>query len=511
MERRQADTGPWAIGGTKTHSVRSRAASFTALTLLGLLLVGVATARASAPQLRVSGSLVEWGSLGSEWGYKVAVSNHERCAEPDPECVPAREKEYVEIQRSSSDPQSFIAYAQNLQFSPSNGEVWVGVGELPTPGTNPPSYSSEVRVRVVGTKIAGADRAPTHLLSEGDTVRWEATGQREWGYKVAVSDGPRCESGGCRLTDSFLVPKTGEGPQSYSPCLERLNFVPRGDTVFVGVATLPVSASTPNSYTASEVSVTVPKCPSTTPATNPQNPQNGGGENGSSPAPVNSQAPSVTGTAAVGYLLTAGLGTWQHQPSSYGLQWQICDASGSACQDVSGATGTTFPLTSGDFGHRMRVVVTAANTAGTAAAVSAPSPVVGAKVEATVEWSFAWGPSFTIVESLNFHGITAGVHLEVTCRGSGCPFKTAGVTPQVRHSPCHSHHCAPTGGSATVEEAKIGSLFKRRHLRPGAVITVRLTKPGWVGRIHVFTIRAGQRPSHRPACLAPGSTQPSSC
>jgi len=55
------------------------------------------------------------------------------------------------------------------------------------------------------------------------------------------------------------------------------------------------------------------------------------------------------------------------------------------CSDVSGATGTSYALTSADVGFAMRITVTATNSAGSTSASSAPTTIVTAA--ATVGWT----------------------------------------------------------------------------------------------------------------------------
>jgi hypothetical protein len=90
-------------------------------------------------------------------------------------------------------------------------------------------------------------------------------------------------------------------------------------------------------------------------------------------APVNTSAPSISGTAQDGQTLTASPGLWSSSPTSYGYQWYDCDAAtagsaGSNCAAISGATSSTHTLTSGDVGHSIEVGVTATNGAGTSSA-----------------------------------------------------------------------------------------------------------------------------------------------
>jgi hypothetical protein len=75
-------------------------------------------------------------------------------------------------------------------------------------------------------------------------------------------------------------------------------------------------------------------------------------------------------------MLTAGTGTWAGSPTSFAFQWQRCNAGGTSCADVVGATTGTYVLSAADAGATIRVVVTATNTAGSASAASAATTVV---------------------------------------------------------------------------------------------------------------------------------------
>jgi hypothetical protein len=82
------------------------------------------------------------------------------------------------------------------------------------------------------------------------------------------------------------------------------------------------------------------------------------------PAARNTSPPVVTGTAIVNQTLTTSAGSWAlgGTPSSY--QWQRCSAAGTGCADISGATATTYQLTTADGGHVMRSTVRATNVNG---------------------------------------------------------------------------------------------------------------------------------------------------
>jgi hypothetical protein len=91
-------------------------------------------------------------------------------------------------------------------------------------------------------------------------------------------------------------------------------------------------------------------------------------------APANTAAPTITGTAKEGELLTAGPGTWSGTaPITYTYQWQACSPS---CADISGATASTYRLVAAQVGKTMKVVVTATNSAASPSATSVASATV---------------------------------------------------------------------------------------------------------------------------------------
>ena len=100
---------------------------------------------------------------------------------------------------------------------------------------------------------------------------------------------------------------------------------------------------------------------------------------GTSSAPLNTSAPTISGTPQSGQTLTANPGSWSGtQPITYAYQWQRCNSSGSGCGAISGATNSTYTATGADVGSTLRVAVTATNTVGSVTATSNPTTVVQA-------------------------------------------------------------------------------------------------------------------------------------
>jgi hypothetical protein len=93
-------------------------------------------------------------------------------------------------------------------------------------------------------------------------------------------------------------------------------------------------------------------------------------------APVNTTAPTISGTAQVGQTLTANNGTWTNSPTSFAYQWLRCNAGGNACAPVANGTLKTYTLVGADAGRTLRVRVTATNADGSSSAQSDQTAVV---------------------------------------------------------------------------------------------------------------------------------------
>jgi hypothetical protein len=91
---------------------------------------------------------------------------------------------------------------------------------------------------------------------------------------------------------------------------------------------------------------------------------------------------------------------------SFAYQWVRCGADGGNsdggnCTNISGATGTSYVLTSGEVGSRIRVRVTATNSSGSQTAASNPTNVVKANVPVnskipTVSGTWVEGQTVTV-------------------------------------------------------------------------------------------------------------------
>ena len=95
------------------------------------------------------------------------------------------------------------------------------------------------------------------------------------------------------------------------------------------------------------------------------------------PPPKNTSLPTISGTPLVAQKLTASTGSWTGKPTRYAYQWQRCNGSGGGCTPISGATSSSYTVSSRDVGGTL-VVVTATNAGGSGSAGSAATAVVQA-------------------------------------------------------------------------------------------------------------------------------------
>lgn len=108
-------------------------------------------------------------------------------------------------------------------------------------------------------------------------------------------------------------------------------------------------------------------------------------------APASTSAPTLSGNAVVGQVLTATAGGWAGGAAGYAYNWQRCDAGGGACALIAGATAASYTLVAADAGSTIRATVTAISTSGSTVATSAPSGVVIAAVSSIADGSFLSG------------------------------------------------------------------------------------------------------------------------
>ncbi len=103
-------------------------------------------------------------------------------------------------------------------------------------------------------------------------------------------------------------------------------------------------------------------------------------------APLDEELPTITGRSTDGQLLSVLVGEWEGTgPLAYSYQWQLCNAKGEECANISEAVAATLSLISADVGKTVRVAVTATNSGGSMTATSSATSAIAALAPSNIE------------------------------------------------------------------------------------------------------------------------------
>ena len=141
------------------------------------------------------------------------------------------------------------------------------------------------------------------------------------------------------------------------------------------------------------------------------------------------------------------------------------------------------------------------STPETLSVVPLPANAAGIIV-ATMQWSFTYTPTYTKVLALVVNGLPSSATVSVTCYGRGCPLAKRLATM------ARSRRCETTqkkGKCPGLKTVSLSPAFQNRLLRPGTRISVKITRPGWIGKAYKFTARAARPPLIQVGCVAPGA------
>jgi hypothetical protein len=116
-----------------------------------------------------------------------------------------------------------------------------------------------------------------------------------------------------------------------------------------------------------------------------------------------------------------------------------------------------------------------------------------AVVASPISVSWSHGPHSTNAERLVVDSVPAGSKVLITCHGGGCPLAKRSFAVKKKGT------------------VSLTSLFTHHGLRPRAVVELEITHAGEVGKVALFTIRAGAPPSVTESCLVPGARRPTAC
>jgi hypothetical protein len=126
--------------------------------------------------------------------------------------------------------------------------------------------------------------------------------------------------------------------------------------------------------------------------------------------PANVTPPPLTGSTQDGQVISSGSSQWSGTgPFTYSYQWLRCDANAANCQNIAGATGDRYRLTSADIGSRVKMHMTATTPYGSASVDTQPTAVVaGAPPQNSVAPTIGGTPSPGQVMQITAKGTWSG-------------------------------------------------------------------------------------------------------
>lgn len=232
-------------------------------------------------------------------------------------------------------------------------------------------------------------------LDIGRKLRVEVTATNTFGSTVAVSE-PTALLAGTAPVNSFLPAVTGSAttgsvlgattgtwtgsaPITYTYQWRRCGVAGSACVSIPGATSASYVVQTTDLGATITVAVTATNAAgSVTAVSAPTAAVTAGGGTTTTTRPASTRPPTFAGVLSRGQVLRAGNGTWSGPtPMTFSYQWQRCPLTGTACTNISLATRSTYTIAAADVGRRIRLVVTAANTAGSAQATSAISARVG--------------------------------------------------------------------------------------------------------------------------------------
>ena len=177
--------------------------------------------------------------------------------------------------------------------------------------------------------------------------------------------------------------------------------------------------------------------------------------------------------------------------------------------------GTIAALSGGGFavdaGHTyamkgsFKVTVMIVDAGGAATSVTSSIPVAATpppRVQSKLIWNFTFFSRYTQVDSLVVQDPPVGGRVQIGCHGRGCRIARLTIaTTAAKQGRCKGKHCSNGRAGKNLD---LSSVFRGWRLSPGALITVKVLKPGWVGRYYVFKVRGGSAPSVVVAWLLGG-------
>jgi hypothetical protein len=188
-----------------------------------------------------------------------------------------------------------------------------------------------------------------------------------------------------------------------------------------------------------------------------------------STAPTTSGGTSMSGTVAYGETLTAVDGTWGDGGSTVTAttyQWQSCTPSSCTWANISGATSSTYAVSSDDVAKQIRVAVTKTNSIGSLTANSAASITVPA-------------PTSVIVTNLSDTSVSGSLRWAITTANASATINTitfasgnTGTITLTSALPAISDNLTITGAGLTSTIIDGNNLYRPFNISSGKSLTI---------------------------------------
>ena len=234
--------------------------------------------------------------------------------------------------------------------------------------------------------------------------------------------------------------------------------------------------------------------------------------------------PVISGIPQVAEMLIADLNPRDDPLVVVDWQWLRCPPLESdSCQEIAGAMAAGYLVEAADLGFRLRVRVTFIEVDGGALGTQRSQPtdvVVGAAPmrEPTMTLSPppqsvsapASGPSRRARPKLLDPFPIIRIRGRLTETGARVTLLTVRAARGVRITVrCYGPSC-PTRRVAII--AAVARLHQfERELQAGTRLEIKVTKPNYIGKWSVITIRRGRPPSRLDRCVYPGGRRPVRC
>jgi hypothetical protein len=99
--------------------------------------------------------------------------------------------------------------------------------------------------------------------------------------------------------------------------------------------------------------------------------------------------------------------------------------------------------------------------------------------------TFERNGSITQLIGLALGDVPAGSRVTLNCTGVGCPFREKGFNMK-----------------NDVKILALTDMFNDPNLRPGMILELRVTKPGWIGKSYQYEIRSSEDPKTTEKCVS---------